>query len=154
MIFNFEWWFDAAYRERLDEAKNRCAAIHFPELDVETAADDSEYKGFFEQLEARTIVYLRDGFSYEIKEIIPTRSTAALTFECAPADDSYKVGAFVVTVPFEDIIRVEVFACHPKEKPEDMPAIRGFGSAQVQPPQAPSKRVEDRPVRREAQESP
>lgn len=152
MIFNFEWWFDTAYRERLDEAKGRCATTHFPDLPPETALDDPTYKSFFEQLEARTIVYLRDGFSYEIKEIIPTRSTSALTFECAPADDSYKVGAFVVTVPFEDIIRVEVFACHPKEKPEDMPAIRGFGAAQVQPPQPPPKRAEDRPVRREAQE--
>ncbi|RIK69366.1 MAG: hypothetical protein DCC65_01080 [Planctomycetota bacterium] len=150
MIFNFEWWFDTSYRERLDEARHRCAAGHFPDIDPAKAMEDAAYKAFYDQLESRTIVYLRDGFSYEIRELIPSRSTSALTFECTPADDAYKVGAFVVTVPFEDIIRVEVFSYHPKEKPEDMPSIKGFSSAQVPPP--PAKRIDDRPARREAQE--
>ena len=41
-------------------------------------------------------------------------------------DDHYKVGAFVVSVPFEEIVRVEVYAVHPDEKPEDLPQITGF----------------------------
>lgn len=150
MIFNFEWWSDTSYRERMEEARHRCASGHFPDVDPTKAMEDTGYKAFYDQLEARTIVYLRDGFSYEIKELIPSRSTSALTFECAPADDAYRVGAFVVTVPFDDIIRVEVFSYHPKEKPEDMPSIKGFSSGQG-PPTMP-KRVDDRPARREAQE--
>jgi hypothetical protein len=43
-----------------------------------------------------------------------------------PVDERYKVGAFVVTVPFEEIVRVEVFAVHPTEKPDDLPQITGF----------------------------
>ena len=49
-----------------------------------------------------------------------------LTFECEPVDEQYKVGAFVVSVLFEEIVRVEVFAVHPSEKPEDTPMITGF----------------------------
>jgi hypothetical protein len=41
-------------------------------------------------------------------------------------DDHYKVGSFVVSVPFEDVVRVEVFAVHPQEKPGDAPLITGF----------------------------
>jgi hypothetical protein len=53
-------------------------------------------------------------------------SKSHLVFECAPVDEHYKVGAFVVTVPFEEIVRVEAFAVHPDEKPEDLPQITGF----------------------------
>lgn len=150
MIFNFEWWFDASYRDRVEEAKRRCALIRYPDLDPEKAPENKAYKKFYDELETRSIVYLRDGFSYELKDLIPSRSTTALTFECMPADDLYRVGAFVVTVPFDEIVRVEVFACHPREKPEDMPAIKGFGGAQAPP--APPKRADDRPPRRESQE--
>lgn len=150
MIFNFEWWFDASYRDRIEEAKRRCALLHHPDLDPEKADENKAFTKFFGELETRSIVYLRDGFSYELKDIIPSRSTSTLTFECMPADDLYRVGAFVVTVPFDEIVRVEVFACHPKEKPEDMPSIKGFGGAQAPP--APPKRGDDRPPRREGQE--
>ncbi|OWY71377.1 hypothetical protein B7486_12370 [cyanobacterium TDX16] len=154
MIFNFEWWFDASYRDRVDEAKRRCALLNNPTVDPEKAEENKTYRKFYEELEHRTIIYLRDGFSYELKDLIPSRSTAALTFECAPVDDLYRVGAFVVTIPFEEIVRVEVFACHPKEKPEDMPSIKGFGGAQSPhappgPPGPPKQRTEDRPPRRE-----
>jgi hypothetical protein len=74
----------------------------------------------------RSLVYLRDGFSYELKEMVDMESKTHLTFECEPVDDHYKVGAFVVSVPFDEIVRVEVFAVHPSEKPEDMPLITGF----------------------------
>lgn len=145
MLFNFDWWFDGAFQQRLDEAKKRCAQNHFPGVDVAKANGDTAYLEFYGQLEARTIVYLRDGFSYELKEIIRQSNTACLTFECMPADESYKVGCFVVTVPFDDIVRVEIFAVHPQEKPEDMPSIKGFGSAQG----PPGQRMEDRQGRRE-----
>ena len=144
-----ESWFDSAFRERIFEAKRRCALGHYPDLDPEKAEKDRKYKKFFDELEARTIVYLRDGFSYEIKDIIQSPTTSTLTFECMAADEAYKVGCFVVTVPFEDIVRVEVFAVHPREKPEDMPSIKGFAS--VQPP-PPPKRAEERPARTESSE--
>ena len=148
MLFNYDWWFDGAFQERLDEAKRRCARNHFPALDPQKASEDAAQKRFLEQLEARTILYLRDGFSYELKEIIKHPCTSALTFECMPADEAYKVGCFVVTVPFDDIVRVEIFAVHPEEKPEDMPSIKGFGSAQG----PPGTRMEDRTSRRDPQE--
>ena len=53
-------------------------------------------------------------------------STALLAFECEPVDEQYKVGAFVVSLTFDEIVRVEVFAVHPSEKPEDLPQITGF----------------------------
>ena len=133
MVFNFDWWFDKIYDERVTEARTRCALSHFPELKPETADSDPKYKKFLDELESRTIVYLRDGFSYEIKELIRNPNTTTLTFECMAADEAYKVGCFVVTVPFDDIVRVELFAVHPQEKPEDMPAIKGFAHAQGSP---------------------
>ncbi|HPF41201.1 MAG TPA: hypothetical protein P5081_15310 [Phycisphaerae bacterium] len=146
MPFNFDWWFDSPYRERTDEARRRCALSHFSSLSPEKAEKDKKFKKFFDELEVRTIVYLRDGFSYEIKEIIEQPTTTTMTFECMPADEAYKVGCFVVTIPFEDIVRVEVFAVHPAEKPEDMPSIKGFGSAQLPPkPQPPAKERQPRP---------
>lgn len=146
MPFNFDWWFDAPYRERTDEARRRCSLSHFKDLKPEKAEKDKRFLKFFDELEVRTIVYLRDGFSYEIKEIIEQPTTTTMTFECMPADESYKVGCFVVTIPFEDIVRVEVFAVHPSEKPEDMPSIKGFGSAQVPPVQpTPAKDRKQRP---------
>lgn len=147
MIFNYDWWFHGAYQDRLNEAKRRCSAAHFPEMTPEKADKDAKYKKFNKELEARTIIYLRDGFSYEIKDIIPVPTTVAMTFECMAADDAYKVGCFVVTVPFEDIVRVEVFAVHPNEKPEDMPSIKGFSSSSSQPGQP--KRPDERPGRAE-----
>lgn len=151
MIFNYEWWFDTSFRERITESRLRCTMNHFPELDPEKIEKHREASEFMEQLETRTIAYLRDGFSYEIRSLIPTRSTTALTFECTATDEAYKVGAFVVTVPFDEIIRVELFTCHPKEKPEDMPAIKGFSAGQG-PISATPKRAEERSPRREAQE--
>ncbi len=133
MVFNFDWWFDKIYDERVTEARTRCAQSHFPELKPEKAESDPKYKKFLDELESRTIVYLRDGFSDEIKELIHNPTTTTLTFECMAADEAYKVGCFVVTVPFDDIVRVEVFAVHPQEKPEDMPAIKGFAHAQAPP---------------------
>jgi hypothetical protein len=147
MIFNHDWWFGAAFPDRVKEARRRCARGRLPNLPTAADENDPEFKAFFDQVEARTIIYLRDGFSYEVKEIIPLPGTSSLAFECMPADDAYKVGAFVVTVPFDEIVRVEVFAVHPREKPEDMPSIKGFSSAQ-----APHKRGDERPVRSESAE--
>lgn len=134
MEFSYDWWYGGSYAGRVDTAKRRCVRGHFPDVNPEKAERNKAYNEFLRQLEARTILYLRDGFSYEVKELIKDATTSTLTFECMPADEAYKVGCFVVTVPFEDIVRVEIFAVHPEEKPEDMPSIKGFGSAQGQPP--------------------
>lgn len=153
MPFNFDWWFSAPYHARLDEAKRRCGLTHFPKLDPETAGKDKKFTRFVSELEVRTIVYLRDGFSYEIKDIIEQPTTTTMTFECMPADDAYKVGCFVVTIPFDDIIRVEVFAVHPTEKPEDLPSIKGFGNTPPPPGSAP-RTPKDRTPRAEPAEQP
>jgi hypothetical protein len=86
-----------------------------------------------------------------MKEPIDLQTTASFTFECTPADDTYKVGAFVITIPFEEIVRIEVFAFHPQEKPEEMAAVKGFASAQA--PTIPAKRLEG-PLRRDAVRKP
>ena len=152
MEFSYDWWFGAPYADRVDLAKRRCARGHFPDVKPEDVEQDPAYAEFFGKLEARTILYLRDGFSYEVKELIQQPTTGSLTFECMPADEAYKVGCFVVTVPFDDIVRVEIFAVHPDEKPEDMPSIKGFASAQGAPPPMTS-RGEDRPSRRDKGDS-
>ena len=54
---------------------------------------------------------------------------AALAFECVPVDENYKVGSIVIVVPYDDIARVEVFAVHPDEKPQENIRIPGFRSA-------------------------
>lgn len=138
MEFIYDWWFGGPYARRTDLAKRRCSANRFPDLQPGEAEQNAEWVAFHGRLETRTIIYLRDGFSYEVKDIIQDPATTSFTFECMPADEAYKVGCFVVTVPFEEIVRVEIFAVHPEEKPEDMPSIKGFASAHA-PPAQPSR---------------
>jgi|ERR1043166_2155294 hypothetical protein len=137
-LFNHDWWFGGQFAARVEDAKDRCARARFPSIKAPQAGDNREFQTFLKEIEARTIVYVRDGFSYELKELIDTGTTAALTFECMPAEEAYKVGSFVVTIPYEEVARIEIFAVHSKEKPEDMLSIRGFGGSQ--PP--PGKKVE------------
>jgi hypothetical protein len=125
-MFDYDWFHGQAYQEQVDEAKYRCGIMKFPDLDPTEAQESEEAQKFFGQLEVRTLIYLRDGFSYEVKGIAEVSSKSHLVFECMPVDERYKVGAFVVTVPFEEIVRVEVFAVHPTEKPDDLPQITGF----------------------------
>ena len=127
--FDCDWFTGPAFERQKERARTRCAHKRFTHLTPEAAAGDPDYQRFFRELEVRTLIYLRDGFSYEMKELVDLGLRGLLTFECEPADDQYKVGAFVVSVLFEEIVRVEVFAVHPSEKPEDMPVITGFRSA-------------------------
>lgn len=125
-MFDYDWFHGTRFEEQKGEARIRCGLRRFSDLDRDTALDNPEFLEHCDQLRTRTLVYLRDGFSYELKEIIDVTSKAHLTFECEPVDDHYKVGSFVISVPFDDIVRVEVFAVHPDEMPDDMPAITGF----------------------------
>ena len=119
-------------------------AHRFPDHDPDKTDKDPEFEKVYSELEVRTLIYLRDGFSYEIRQLAEMTSKSHLVFECEPVDDQYKVGAFVVTVPFEEIVRVEVFSVHPSEKPDDMPQITGFRhfaepADQKPPPREPHK---------------
>jgi hypothetical protein len=125
-MFNYDWFHGIPFQQQQFEARWRCAAQHFPDADAETLESREDIQQFREDLVVRNLIYLRDGFSYELKDLAEVNSKSHLTFECEPVDDHYKVGAFVVCVPFDDIVRVEVFAVHPSEKPEDMPLITGF----------------------------
>lgn len=127
--FTYDWFHGNAYQQQQHEARYRCCVAHFPDMDPETHHENEEFRQFYEELETRCLLYLRDGFSYELRDIAEVDSKAHLTFECEPVDDQYKVGAFVVTVPFEEIARVEVFAVHPTEKPSEAPQITGFSNA-------------------------
>ena len=125
-MFDYDWFHGFAFQEQQDEARRRCTVRHLPDVDFEEEGNGDEARTFFEALEVRCLVYLRDGFSYEIKEMAEVDSKTHLTFECEPVDEHYKVGAFVVSLPYDEIVRVEAFAVHPSEKPEDMPLITGF----------------------------
>lgn len=127
-MFDYDWFHGAALQQQKQEAKWRCVLNQFPNIDRKDARENKAVRECYDQLEERTLIYLRDGFSYEIKQIAEVSSKSHLAFECTPVDEQYKVGAFVVTVPFEEIVRVEVFAVHPDEKPEDSPQITGFRS--------------------------
>jgi hypothetical protein len=133
-MFDYDWFHGAALEQQEAEARRRCAGEHFPDVPAEEFAHRSDVSEFLQELEVRRLIYLRDGFSYELKSVARMASKTHLTFECEPVDEGYKVGAFVVAVPFEEITRVEIFAVHPAEKPEDMPAITGFRSKPEPPP--------------------
>jgi len=125
-MFNYDWFHGPAFQQQREEARRRCAISHYPDVAPEDREDHDEFQGLFQELESRTLIYLRDGFSYEVREIADVGSKSHLVFECVPVDEHYKVGAFVVSVPYEEIVRVEVYAVHPHEKPEDFPQITGF----------------------------
>jgi len=128
-MFNHDWFHGPAFQEQQHEAMMRCAATHFPDIPPDKRESSKEFEKFCQELEVRILIYLRDGFSYEVKQIANVSSKSHLVFECMPVDDHYKVGAFVVSLPFDEIVRVEIFAVHPSEKPEDTPLITGFRGA-------------------------
>jgi len=132
-MFNYDWFRGGGLERLVEEAKDRCAVKKFP--DTEKGGNgSSEYLAYRGALETRVILYLRDGLTYEMKEIADIGMSSALAFECVPVDENYKVGAIVIVVPFEDIARVEVFAVHPDEKPQENIRIPGFRSASAEAP--------------------
>ena len=125
-MFNYDWFHGSGLQRQVEEAKNRCAAKKFPDAQ---GNGSPEYAAYRDQLETRIILYLKDGLSYEMREIADVGTSSALAFECVPVDENYQVGAYVIVAPFDDIARVEVFAVHPDEKPDDNLRIPGFKSA-------------------------
>jgi hypothetical protein len=149
MIFDHDWWYGGAFDRQVALAKRCCMQNRFPEApDAEPAAESPE-GSFIAQLETRTVAYLRDGFSYELKRLVNMGTSGYLSFECAPAEASYRVGAFVLSVPFEELCRVETFAVHRDERPDETPMIKGFGGTRV--PSA--ARGEERSLRHEPRPS-
>ena len=146
-MFNYDWFHGPAYQQQLEEARTRCLALHRPELDIQKWRDDEKARTFRDELEVRTLIYLRDGFSYEVKHMVQVDSQAHLVFECEPLDDRYKVGAFVVTLPFDEISRVEVFSVHPDQKPDDLPQITGFRGPHEPPERPPLDGSSTQPMR-------
>lgn len=129
-MFNYDWFHGAGLARQIDEAKRRCAAKRFPDEDLSNGHRSSACAQYFEELEARIVLYLKDGLSYEMKEMADIGISSALAFECVPVDENYSVGAYVIVVPFEDIARIEVFAVHPEEKPVENVRIPGFKASQ------------------------
>ena len=126
-MFNFDWFHGPGLRRQIEEAKERCAIRKFPEARKSKAGNGhGEFQRYKDALETRIILYLKDGLSYEMKEMVDIGMSSALAFECVPVDENYQVGAYVIVVPFEDIARVEVFAVHPDDKPQENIRIPGF----------------------------
>ncbi len=124
-MFNYDWFHSGGLQRQVEEAKNRCAAKKFPDA-ADGGNGSPDYAAYRDALETRIILYLRDGLSYEMREMADIGMSSALAFECVPVDENYQVGAYVVVVPFEDVARVEVFAVHPDEKPQENIRIPGF----------------------------
>ena len=127
-MFNFDWFHGPGLRRQIDEAKERCATRKLPDANKNAGNGNTEYQQHKDELETRIILYLKDGLSYEMREMADIGINSALAFECVPVDENYQVGAYVVVVPFEDIARVEVFAVHPDDKPQENIRIPGFKS--------------------------
>ena len=126
-MFNYDWFHGGGLRRQVEEAKQRCAAKRFPNAKKKRAGNgNAELQRYIEALETRIILYLKDGLSYEMREIADIGISSALAFECVPVDENYQVGAYVIVVPFDDIARIEVFAVHPDEKPQESIRIPGF----------------------------
>ena len=105
-MFNYDWFTGPGFEKQKQHARHRCACKKFPDVAVDQQAKHKDFQEFLAELEVRTLVYLRDGFSYELKELVDIGSTSWLTFECEPMDEHYKVGAFVVSLAFDEIVRV------------------------------------------------
>ncbi|MCH7703960.1 MAG: hypothetical protein IIB61_02520 [Planctomycetes bacterium] len=101
-MFSYDWFHGEAFDRQRDEATTRCTLQKFPDATRETIDQNDEWRQFRSELDTRRLVYLRDGFSYEVKELAEIGGTSHLVFECEPVDDQYKVGAFVVAVPCEE----------------------------------------------------
>jgi hypothetical protein len=123
-MFNYDWFHGDGLCRQIEDAKTRCARKKFP--NSKPGNGSPEYLQYRDQLETRVILYLKDGLSYEMREMADIGTSSALAFECVPVDENYQVGAYVIVVPFEDIARVEVFAVHPEDKPQDNIRIPGF----------------------------
>lgn len=126
-MFNYDWFHGSGLSNQIEEAKRRCARKRFPELESGKRRNgNTALNQYMDELETRIILYLKDGLSYEMKEMADIGTSSALAFECVPVDENYQVGAYVIVVPFDDIARVEVFAVHADEKPQENIRIPGF----------------------------
>lgn len=130
-MFSYEWFYGSPLTQQQQIARWRCMHKRFPEAPASPEALTGDARRFYDEIETRTVVYLRDGFSYEVADVIDAESKSQLMFECAAVEEAFKVGSFVVTAPFEEVARVEVFAVHASEKPEDAPQITGFRKGAV-----------------------
>lgn len=128
-MFDFDWFHRGGLAGLKQEAKRRCALKKYPLEAGQNGEDETRRADFMSDLYTRVIIYMKDGLTYEVRDITDLGQTQALAFECVPVDDSYKAGAIVIVTPYDDIARVEVFAVHPDEKPEEILRIPGFRTA-------------------------
>ena len=99
-MFDYDWFHGAAFQQQLDEALRRCVQHRFPDVSRDEYETNDEVQAFGSKLETRTLIYLRDGFSYEVREFAELSSKSHLSFACEPVDEHYQVGAFVAAVLF------------------------------------------------------
>lgn len=125
-MFNHDWFHRGGLERLINEAKDRCATRKFGVETTNGKRSSNKQADYRAALETRTILYMKDGLTYEMREMADVGTSSALSFECVPMDENYKVGAIVLIVPFEDIARVEVFAVHPDDKPTENLRIGGF----------------------------
>lgn len=134
-MFNYDWWHGPARQIQTDQAKLRCLRHRFPECESPEVEAGSEAERFLSELEVHTVIYLRDGFSYEVAGLVESPARSYLICAVTPVEESWQVGGFVVSLPFEEITRIEIFAIHPSEKPRETPHITGFRA----PPESGSR---------------
>jgi len=84
-IFNYDWFTGPAFAAQKQEARKRCAGKKFNDVTPGNQDRHPAYQKFLSELETRTLICLRYGFRYEMKELgdIGLRNNI-LTFECEP----------------------------------------------------------------------
>lgn len=128
-MFNYDWFHNGGLARQIAEAKRRCAAKKLAGQSSSGGNGAAELEAYAAKLDTRVILYMKDGLTYEMKELADIGTSSALAFECTPVDDNYRAGAIVLVAPFEDIARVEVFAVHPDDRPVENFRIPGFRPA-------------------------
>ena len=103
-IFNYDWFTGPGFEQQKEQARHRCARKKFPDLTPEQRADHADSQQFSGELEVRTLIYLRDGFSYEIKQIAEKERLQELYRDAQDA-----VAAFREPIQFGFIRGVEDF---------------------------------------------
>ncbi len=77
-MFNYDWFHGVGLERQVEEARKRCAKVKFPDVDPDNGRVSKEYGEYRAALETRIILYLKDGLSYEMKEMVDLGTSSAL----------------------------------------------------------------------------
>ena len=68
-MFDYDWFCGGAYEQQRQDALLRLVLRKYPDLSRESVMGHDGGQAYMKELECRTLIYLRDGFSYEMKAL-------------------------------------------------------------------------------------